>query len=68
MNAMKLKVKLLKGGHVHAGKPCAKDEEIEVTERQAEFLAKRGLIAQPGAAKAAIGNGGKPGDATASTK
>lgn len=42
-----MKVTLLKDGHTHAGKPCKKGDEIEVTEGQAAWLAdpKRGLIA-----------------------
>ena len=42
-----MKVTLLKDGHTHAGKPCKKGDEIEVTDRQAAWMAdpKRGLIA-----------------------
>lgn len=42
-----MKVTLLKDGHTHAGKPCKVGDEIEVTDRQAAWLAdpKRGLIA-----------------------
>ncbi|HEY4145170.1 DUF7210 family protein [Pinirhizobacter sp.] len=46
-NEKKVKVKLLKDGHSHAGKPCAKGDTISVTEADAKWLAnpKRGLIA-----------------------
>jgi hypothetical protein len=47
MNAKTIKVTLLKDGHTHAGKPCAKGDVIEVTPTAAAWLAnpKRGLIA-----------------------
>lgn len=39
-----VKVTLLKDGHIHQGKPCKQGDEIDVTERQKAFLAKRDLI------------------------
>jgi hypothetical protein len=44
---------LLKDGHTHQGRPRKKGDSIHVTAREAEWLAKRELIAPAVAADAA---------------
>lgn len=39
------KVTLIKDGHTHQGRLCAKGEVIEVTARQKAFLQQQGVIA-----------------------